>query len=291
MSFPPIPDIELRRFARLAAPLLHGAAARGYGPRATGKHPGPGLEYLDTRRYEPGDDVRSIDWRQSARRRTLLMRRYRDETAADWLLCVDGSASMAWGGRKWPLTAQVASALAYTLLYAGHRVGLVLFSTRLDALCDLGRGPRQYAAVLGVLRDHEPVAGSTGGGRMSNLGLCVPRLAGSSNAFVLSDFLEPDAMRPDLRSMRARASGVSAIQVLDTDEVTVPVSGPMALRDSETLESCHVSMSASVTRHAAATLRSHSQGLRQACARLGIRFTSCRTGQHWQQVLLDHLRR
>ena len=77
-------------------------------------------EFLDTRHYEPGDDIRTIDWRQSARNQRLVIRRYRDETAADWFICIDCSASVEWGGRKWPATVSLATALAYTFLYAGH---------------------------------------------------------------------------------------------------------------------------------------------------------------------------
>lgn len=177
MNAAAIPEDALRRFARLAAPLLQGSAARSYGPRAARNRPGRGLEFLDTRVYEPGDDVRTIDWRQSARGRHLVVRRYRDETAADWFLCVDCSGSMHWGGAKWPLAVQLAMALSYTLLYAGHRVAVLLFSDRVRAMANLGRGPQQFARVMRTLLQEEAVVGGTsavGGapavGRASALG-------------------------------------------------------------------------------------------------------------------------
>ncbi len=277
-----IAEADLRRFAHLAAPLLQGTAAGGFGPRAARNRPGRGLEFLDTRHYEPGDDIRTIDWRQSARNQRLVIRRYRDETAADWFICLDCSASVEWGGRKWPATVSLATALAYTLLYAGHRVAVLLFSDRINGLCKLGRGAHHYAALLRTLS-----TGNRGG--TSNLGLCLPLLSQNSNIFVLSDFLEPDGMRRELKSIRSRAATVNAIQILDDDEVRVPTGAVTELVDVESGEIRHVAMSDRTVQDAADKLQSHSKTLGADCNSIGVRFTTCRTAQHWQRVLLDHL--
>ncbi len=277
-----IAEADLRRFAHLAAPLLQGTAAGGFGPRAARNRPGRGLEFLDTRHYEPGDDIRTIDWRQSARNQRLVIRRYRDETAADWFICIDCSGSVELGGRKWPATVSLATALAYTLLYAGHRVAVLLFSDRINGLCKLGRGAHHYAALLRTLS-----RGNRGG--TSNLGLCVPLLSQNSNVFILSDFLEPDGMRRELKSIRSRAATVDAIQILDDDEVRVPTGAVTELRDVESGEIRHVAMSDRTVQDAADKLQSHCETLGTDCNRIGVRITTCRTEQHWQQVLLDHL--
>lgn len=287
-----IPEAELRRFARLAAPLLQGTAAMGLGPRAARNRAGAGLEFLDIRRYEAGDDSRSIDWRQSARSRQLMIRRYRNETAADWFICVDGSASVGWGKRKWPATMRLATALAYTLLYAGHRVALLLFSDRIRGACDLGRGAHHQASLLAVLDGHSPAAmGRSAQDKSSNLGLCRPMLTQNSNVFVLSDFLEPGGMRDELKSIRARVASVNAIQVLDEAEVHIPAHGVVALHDIESGEVRHVVMTEHAVKTAQNALSRHCMNLDKACAGLGIRFTTARTEQRWQQVLLDHLQR
>jgi uncharacterized protein (DUF58 family) len=282
-----IAELDLRRFAPLAAPLLQGTAASGFGPRAARNRAGAGLEFLDTRRYEPGDDIRKIDWRQSARSRDLVIRRFRDETAADWFICVDCSASVGWGERKWPAIVQLATALAYTLLYAGHRVAVVLFSDRVRGMCELGRGAHHYASILSTLAAGEPSARD----KRSNLGLCRPLISSNSNIFVLSDFLQPDGMRPDLKSIRSRAASVNALQVLDVDEVRVPIRAIVALHDVESGEIRHVSASDDLEQRAANRLRSHSEALATDCARIGIQLTNCDTEQSWQQMLLEHLRR
>ena len=313
-----IAEADLRRFAHLAAPMLQGTAAGGFGPRAARNRPGRGLEFLDTRHYQPGDDIRTIDWRQSARNQRLVIRRYRDETAADWYICLDCSASVDWGGRKWPATVHLATALAYTLLYAGHRVAVLLFSDRIDGLCKLGRGAHHYAALLRTLsvgdrggtplpRDMTVGAASRRDNRgqrplpqrplpqrplqrsQSNLGLCRPLLSQNSNVFILSDFLEPDGMRRDLKSIRSRAATVDAIQVLDDNEVRVPARDVTELRDVESGEIKHVTMTDQTVQNAADKLQSHCETLSADCTGIGIRMTTCHTAKHWQQVLLDHL--
>ena len=140
MSDARVPEAELRRFAPLAAPLLTGTAAGCFGPRAAKNRPGPGLEYLDTRQYQHGDDMRMIDWRQSARSKALLIRRYRDEAAADWFLCVDCSASVRWGEHKWPASVRLATALAYTLLRTGQGRAALWLAT--EIICGSGFQPR-----------------------------------------------------------------------------------------------------------------------------------------------------
>ena len=302
-----IPESELRRFAPLAAPLLAGTAAGSFGPRAAKNRPGPGLEYLDTRQYQHGDDMRMIDWRQSARSQALLIRRYRDEAAADWHLCVDCSASVNWGEHKWPATVRLATALAYTLLYAGHRVALILFSDRIEGMCELGRGARHFASLLNMLLGEITTVGGAflprfvaagmplPQGKMplphsrTNLGICLPLVKQNSNVFVLSDFLEPDGMRSDLRALRARTASVDALQVLDEYEVALPANDPVALVDVESGRRQNVADAELAAQIARQRLQSHQDVLASNCAGLGVRFSTSLAHDRWQRVVLGHL--
>ncbi len=291
MNHAPVPEADLRSFAMLAAPFLQGASARDYGPRAAMNKPGRGLEFLDTRRYEPGDDFRSIDWRQSARADHLVIRRYQEDTAADWFICVDRSASVAWGNQKWPMTQRLTAALAYTLLHAGHRVGILFWSDRVHDSCSLGRGAHHFATLLHTLMHHKPASPSQSKGHaQSNLGVCQSMVRANSNVFVLSDFLTSDGMRRDLRTINTRAASVNAIQVLDTAETRLPIRGSTALQDAESGVEQRIVVNEQAEKDAEAVLASNSQALDKICRSLNIRVTTCRTRQRWQSVLLDHLR-
>jgi len=278
---------ELLRFARLAAPFLQRDAARGLGPRAARNRPGPGLEFLDLRYYEPGDDIRHIDWRQSARRQRHVVRRFRDETAADWFICADCSASVRLGGHKWPMTVRLASALAYALLYAGNRVALLLFSDRIDGFCHLGRGAHQFSELLDLLLRQE-IERSKSASR-THLGHCRDYLTQDSNVFVISDFLEPDGMRKDLRSIRAAVASANALQVLAKDEMRIPATGITRLEDAESGRSKPFMITDQLQERAQSNLEAHCHSLRMSCAALDIRFATCNAGDRWEQVLLAHL--
>lgn len=303
-----IPVSELQRFARLAAPFLHGAAASGLGSRAARDRPGAGLEFLDLRFYEAGDDIRHVDWRQSARRGRTVVRRFRDEAAADWFICADGSASVRLDETKWRMTVQLSSALAYTLLHAGHRVALLVFSDRVDGYLPLGRGAKHYAALLALLLGGDsarsadatrpairwpfsaralPAESATV--RHSNLGQCRDFLTQNSNVFVLSDFLEADGMRADLRSIRSAVAAASALQVLASDELHIPASGVTMLQDVESGRSRSLLVTEQSSTNARLALLAHRESLRKDCAALGIRFATCNAGERWERVLLAHL--
>ena len=87
-----------------------------------------------------------------------------------------------------------------------------------------------------------------------------------------------------------RAATVSALQVLDADELHVPALGAAALQDVESGELRHAKLSASVVAAARDSLSRHRDGLQRSCADLDIRFTSSITDRDWQGVLLEHLR-
>ena len=299
-----IQEPELRLFARLAAPQLNGIGARGSDPRASRDIPGSGLEFLDLRAYQPGDDVRHIDWRQTARRDEAVVRRFRNEAASDWFICVDCSASVGMHASKWLMTIRLASALAYTCLFSGHRVAMLLFSDRIQGVCHLGRGAHQFAALLELLleKDADALVANTGNSgfrrrrqavassSQSNLGLCRDYLSRNSNIFIVSDFLVADGMRPHIQSIRSVAASTSAIQVLADDEIDVPVGGVTQLLDVESGERRQVSISAKEAAETKLRLDEHGINLRKDCSRLGVRFTTCQSGDAWQQVLIEHLR-
>lgn len=281
---PLVDEIRLRRFARLANRMLQGTAAQGVGTRAAHNRAGPGLEFLDVRQYSPGDDLRHVDWRQSSRRRQPMVRRYRDESASDWFLCIDGSASMGING-KWQLVVELAIALSYALIYGGHRVGIATFAERIHNFCPLGRGQRQFAKIIRELNSYQPPPR----GGASRPGLCAQSVSRSGNLIVLSDFLRDDAMSDDIRRLRAAASSARAIQIMGEADVRLDASGPIQLYDIENGSERRLTMSPASQKAANDALQEHQRRLRRLFATLGMPFSSCETGDDWEKVLATHL--
>ena len=273
---------ELEALARVAERLLAGRPLYNPGPYPKRARAGVGLEFLDLRDYAAGDDARAIDWRATARSRRLQVRRHHHEAGADWMICVDRSASMiAADARKWTLAAELGAALTFVLLALGSRVGLALFSERIDAICPPGRGQRHYASVTQTLQRHGPAPH----GGTSALEVCAPAVRGGVSLVIISDFLAPDAMRTGLERLRQRSGPVHALRVTSRADVDVPA-GPATLVDAESAETLTVDVEPA---SAAAALAAHAATLAAVCAQLSITLTSPSVEQGWKAAVLEHL--
>jgi uncharacterized protein (DUF58 family) len=278
----------LRAFAAVAAQLLAERPPRHAGARAVARRAGAGLQHLDHRDYRPGDEVRHIDWRQTARRRLPVLRRFEAETQGDWTLVLDASSSMAFGdGAKWRGALQITAAMGYALLQMGHRVGLLLVADRVLAECPRGRGRTHYAALARLLQAWQPAPR----GQRSGLGACAPHLQGAGTAFVLSDFLADGDIARELGALRQRCTGLHALQVGDAAETRLPQAGECELVDVESGARLAVQAGAQVEALAAAHRAETTARLRGWCARSGVAFTDWDLAMPWQHTLLGHLER
>ena len=279
-------DASLLHLGRIADRLLAGRPLSLTGPWSRRFRAGRGTEFLDYREYSPGDDPRNIDWRATARSRHPLVRRRHDEAASEWYLCLDGSASMGVpGGEKWDLAIQLAAALAYLILRQGNRVGLLVFSDRIDAACPAGRGRIQYGNILRRLGTTRPPR--AGGG--SRLSACSGHIRQQACVIVISDFLVEDGMRQGLETLLQLGGNLHALQTLSPRECPDVGTGPVTLQDIESGE--QRSLDASQAAQARRRLAVLQQDLARYCRHRAIPFTPCRTDQPWRGVLLDHLTR
>jgi uncharacterized protein (DUF58 family) len=281
-------EAELASFARAAAHLLTERSPRSEGMRIGTRTAGRGVQHLDYRDYAPGDEVRHIDWKQTARRRRPILRRFESELGSDWTILLDGSSSMAaHGSAKWQAARNAAAAMSYALLELGHAVGLLVFGASLRADCPRARGSRHYASIvrtLGSLRP--PRAGET-----SNLLACAPRLHGTMSLFVLSDFLADDEMRRHLAALRSRCKALHAIQVGTDDETRLAPDGEVDLVDIETGARERALLGEAANAAAASARAAMTARLAAFCRRSGIAFSDWPVAQPWQHALIRHLSR
>ncbi|MCB1858891.1 MAG: DUF58 domain-containing protein [Gammaproteobacteria bacterium] len=278
-------EADLQRLARVAERLFAGRPQLTPGTQPHRLHAGQGVEFLDHRNYQPGDNVRDIDWLATARSRRPQVRRFRNETSSDWYICLDNSASMGLHLGKWSLAVQLAAALAYLLIHLDNRVSIILFSDRVDSLRPLGRGQRAYAGILHLLGSIPPP--TRGGG--SQLGVCLPHLSRGCHFAVISDFLVTEGMHRDLALLASIGEDTQAIQVLAPGDSQVTAMGNATLIDIESGESCLIDAASVSNRLAAERLASRVLALATHCKRHRIGFSSCTSVQHWREVLLEHL--
>ncbi len=279
-------ESELQSFASAAAQLLIDRQARIQGVRTVKRRPGIGIQHFDHRDYAPGDEVRHIDWRQTARRRQPIVRRFESESVSDWTIVLDASSSMAVNGAaKWRAAMRMAAAMSYALLQLGHRVSVLVFGGRLLSRCPLGRGQPHYAMIASLLAKLQP----SPKGERSDLSVCVRHLHGAASVFVISDFLADDEMRRDLAGILQRCTALHLMQIADREETRLSSAEAVDLEDVETAE--RMAWQPSVRADAAAALeRDVMTGrLRSFCRRSSVAFSEWDITQPWQQVLLQHL--
>jgi uncharacterized protein (DUF58 family) len=234
-----------------------------------GARPGVGLMFSELRAYEPGDDVRHLDWNVTARQGKPFVRRFIEERALTLWLIVDISASLRFGpdGRsKADRAAQAAALLATAAIQNGDRVGLALVSDRLEAELTPAGGPRHLARVLRALVATPAIARGTA--LTAGLGR-FRRAARRALIVVLSDFLsaEPVAVWRTV----SRRHQVIALRFVEPREQTLPAAGLLDLEDSEQRTPCLVDAGSRRVRAAYAEAAARQQTVfRRWCAAAGL---------------------
>lgn len=279
---------ELAAFARVAAHLLAEHPAPSAGSRTVKRRSGTGLQYLDHRDYLPGDEVRHIDWRLTARLQRPIVRQFEAETSGDWFLVLDASSSMATDDARWHGAVAATAAMAFALLELGHRVALLGCAEDVIAECPAGRGATQYPRIARVLRGLRP---APEGGR-THLAACARRIRSTASCFVVSDLLGPDELRADLAVLRERSVLLHVLQVNRAAELQLDgTSTPVELYDVETGASVTSAAGEPAAAAAALAFQRMLQRLQRFAARSGIAFSTWDVARPWQRALIDHLAR
>ncbi|WP_428565794.1 MAG: DUF58 domain-containing protein [Solidesulfovibrio sp. DCME] len=218
------------RRVRLAGfPLARDTLAGGY----RSAYRGLGLEYEESREYAPGDDVAAMDWKVTARLSRPFVKRFREERARTVMLAVDISASMAAGAGPGdtPFAAALAAViLARSAAASRDRVGLVLFSDRVEAFVPPGKGPGQEQAVAAALAGTAPTGRGTDPGPA--LALVAATLPHRSPVFCISDFAGAD-FAAALGKLAARHD-VTAVAVSGDAARELPPAGIVTVVEAET---------------------------------------------------------
>jgi uncharacterized protein (DUF58 family) len=197
---------------------------------------GTGMEFEEVREYAPGDDVKSIDWKVSARLGKPFVKRYREERELIVMLLVDLSASGRFGTRessKQEIAAETAAILAFNAIRNNDKVGAILFTDQVERYIPPQKGSGHVWRVIKELFAYQPrYIGTDISGAVGFLGrVCRKR----STAFVISDFILPGGGEVVDRQMRSTARKHELINVLVSDpgEFELPLGGIVAARDLE----------------------------------------------------------
>jgi uncharacterized protein (DUF58 family) len=205
---------------------------------------GRGMAFSEVRKYQPGDDVRFIDWNVSARMNDTYVKIFTEEREMTVMLLVDLSASERFGSVAKPkieTVAEVAALLAFSAIKNNDRVGLILFTDRIERFVPPKKG-RSH-----VMRVVTEILNATPEGRGTDLRVALDLLGGigkrRSVAFLISDFIAGSYEKP-LKVVAAKHDLIP-IQVVDPREDELPDVGLALIEDLETGEVVEVDTSSS----------------------------------------------
>ena len=215
---------------------------------------GQGMNFDEVREYQPGDDVRAIDWNVTARMNHPFIKKFIEERELTLMLVVDVSGSGLFGSRaqsKRELAAEIASVLAFSAIRNNDKVGLLLFTDEVEKFIPPRKGRSHVLRVIREVLFFEPKRRGTDLVQaLEFMGRVLPHRA---IAVVISDFITlpqraaavssaarpQNPLPPELQTalrIANRKHDVVAVQITDRYELELPVLGRLILEDAETGE-------------------------------------------------------
>lgn len=258
---------------------------------------GQGVEFAEVREYQAGDDVRNLDWNVTARMGHPYVKQHVEERELTVLFAVDLSGSEQFGTRgrfKAELAGEIAAVLALSAVRNNDRVGLLLFTDRVEHFVPPQKGRRHALRLIRDLLAFRPQGRGTDiGGALDYAARLLPH---RSILFLLSDFHLADAAAGDRLSRALRVASrrhdLVAVRITDRTEEALPDVGLVVLTDPETGEEVAIDTGRrgvlALYRESIARER---EAMQRLFRRLGIDEIDVRTDASYIQPLLAFFRR
>jgi uncharacterized protein (DUF58 family) len=207
---------------------------------------GQGMNFDEVREYQPGDEVRSIDWNVTARMNHPFVKKFVEERELTLMLVVDVSGSGRFGSQaqsKRELAAEIASVLAFSAIRNNDKVGLVLFTDEVEKFIPPRKGRKHVLRVIREVLFFEPQRRGTN--LPGALDFANRMLAHRAIMVLVSDFLSPSGTTPSAMDKRGfqtaikqanRRHDLVAVQVTDRFETELPDLGRLIFEDAESGE-------------------------------------------------------
>lgn len=217
---------------------------------------GRGMAFSEVREYYIGDDVRDIDWNVTARYAQPHVKVFEEERELTIMLLVDVSHSLDFGSTsetKRDLVATIAATIAFACIHNNDRVGLMLYTDRVERYIPAGQGRKHVLQLIREILTYRPERHSTQ--ISSSLEMLSRVVKKRCSAFIVSDFItdEPTPAERALIQRTARRHDLLAIRVVDRRDYDLSAMGLTLVRDLETGASRYVDTSSARLREQYAT--------------------------------------
>jgi uncharacterized protein (DUF58 family) len=248
---------------------------------------GRGMAFSEVREYQPGDPIRSIDWNVTARFNHPYVKVFEEEREITMMLIIDVSASENFGTKgmlKRELLTEVAAVLAFSAVQNNDKIGVILFSDRIEKFIPPKKGKTHILRIIRELIDFEPEGHGTNIEEALRFFNNVTKKR--SIAFLISDLMDDDYDKP-LRIARQRHDLVTLIP-RDIAEDTLPDLGMLPMRDFETGRTIWVDTSDKKTRERYAKARNqHHLETVNRLRKIGIDYAELYTNRSYVQPLMQ----
>lgn len=252
---------------------------------------GRGMAFSEVREYQPGDDVRSIDWNVTARLNKPYIKVFEEERELTVMLLVDVSGSRNFGTlsqMKRDMMAEVAATLAFSTIANNDKVGVIFFSDKVEKFIPAQKGKTHVLHIIRELLSFEPSSSGT------DIAQALQYFANAQKrhctAFLISDFIGSGTMYKPLLIASNRHE-LNAIQIYDRREAELPNVGLVKFHDAETGGDLWVDTSiAAVRNEYAKTWNDNQNELQQLFTRTGVNNISIRTDEDYVKALMHLFR-
>ena len=248
---------------------------------------GRGMAFSEVREYQPGDDVRSIDWNVTARLNKPYIKVFEEERELTVMLLVDVSGSRHFGTisqMKRDMIAEVAATLAFSTIANNDKVGVIFFSDKIEKFIPAKKGKTHVLHIIRELLSFEP--SSMGTDVAQALQYFTNAQKRHCTAFLISDFIESGNMYKPLMIASNRHE-VNAIQIYDRREAELPNIGLVKFHDAETGKDLWVDTAiASVRNQYGQAWRDNQNEIQQLFTRTGVDYVSVRTDEDYVKALM-----
>ena len=249
------------------------------------------MAFSEVREYQPGDDVRSIDWNVTARLNKPYIKVFEEERELTVMLLVDVSGSRNFGTlsqMKRDMMAEVAATLAFSTIANNDKVGVIFFSDKIEKYIPAQKGKTHVLHIIRELLSFEP--NSKGTDMAQALQYFANAQKRHCTAFLISDFIGAgDVDKPLL--IASNRHEVNAIQIYDRREAELPNIGLVKFHDAELDKDLWIDTSlATVRDDYAQAWKQNQDSLEQLFTRTGVNHISVRTDEDYVKALMHLFR-
>lgn len=286
---------ELLQRVRKIEIKTHGLSRNIFAGEYHSQFKGRGMAFSEVREYQPGDDVRSIDWNVTARLNRPFIKVYEEERELTVMLLVDVSGSRDFGTAgqfKRDTMAEIAATLAFSTIENNDKVGVLFFSDRIEKFIPPKKGKSHVLHIIRELISFEPQSHGTDIGQA--LQYFTNAQKRHSTAFVISDMLlTEDVSKLDKPVMiAANRHDLHVVQVYDKRDRELPNIGLVKMHDAETGKDMWIDTSIASVRQAYKDHNAHQEkALQTLWTKSGIANVSVRTDEDYVKALMKLFKR